>query len=527
MEASETTNTLNARIDTRRQVSALLKALCKGLYEREEPVRLALLSAIAGESIFLLGPPGVGKSLIARRLKYAFLDGISFEYLMSKFSTPDEVFGPVSIKKLKEEDKYERLTDRYLPGANIVFLDEIWKAGPAIQNALLTILNEKIYRNGEEDLKVNIQGIITASNELPPKNLNLAPIWDRFLIRLEMGNIKQFKNFLNMITDVKDVYEDDIDNALKLSIENLSKWKKQIDDIRVGPEVLNTIQLVKIKIAEHNARPANKSEQIIVHDRRWKKTIRLLRTSAFLNGRTQVDLMDCFLMNHCLWGKPAQKTVIQNMITESIAKHGYTLTVNLNVLKREVKAFQEDVERETRVYHTISEEQLMIIDDEYFQLQKTENRFQGVYISIKQYRQLSIEGEVVINFYDENKNLVNRIRVSKGKQKHTIIVNHDAEQNVYKLQTKLADKKEVIMKAPHVVLQKYWDEQYQKLTNFIDKQILNMSENQPEALNGLEGNLFVDAEHAGIVKQNFDEVFEQLKNLKLQLEKLQFSYTNI
>lgn len=183
-------------IQLSQRVRQLLDGLCEGLYEREESIRLALLSAIAGESIFLLGPPGVGKSLVARRLKHAFKDGISFEYLMSKFSTPDEVFGPVSIKKLKDEDKYERLTEGYLPQANVVFLDEIWKAGPAIQNALLTILNEKIYRNGQEDMQVNLRGIITASNELPPTNQNLAPIWDRFLIRLELDNIKQFQHFL-------------------------------------------------------------------------------------------------------------------------------------------------------------------------------------------------------------------------------------------------------------------------------------------------------------------------------------------
>ncbi len=509
------------------KVQGLLKQLCKGLYEREEAVQLALLSAIAGESIFLLGPPGVGKSLIARRLKYAFLDGVSFEYLMSKFSTPDEIFGPISIKKLKEEDKYERLTERYLPGANIVFLDEIWKAGPAIQNALLTILNEKIYRNGDEDMQVDIRGIITASNELPPKNANLAPIWDRFLIRLELGNIKKFGNFLTMITDTKDVYEDDIPDALKLSKKELDQWSKEIDAIEIGPEVLNTIQLVKIKLEEHNVRINNSGNPIIVHDRRWKKMIRLMRTAAFLNGRNKVDLMDCFLMQHCLWGSPEQQQKIRDILTEAISKHGYTMAVNLSSLKKEVKEFQDDVQSEIHIAHTVSAEQLMPIHDEYFRLHKEDSKFQGTLVTIKQYRELTIGNPQVTNFYDGEKNLVNRVKASKGKKENTIIVYHDSSEMIYTLETRLIDNREIITKKPHAVVQKFWDERYQSLNSFITQQLQNMSENRPVEIDLLDKNLFVDADFASIVKKNFEEVATHLRQLQLSLEQLHFSYTNI
>lgn len=117
------------------QIKLLLKTLSQGVFEKEHIIAMALLSAIAGESIFLLGPPGTAKSLVARRLKLAFKDGVAFEYLMSRFSTPDEIFGPVSISLLKNEDRYERVVDGFLPTSTIVFLDEIWKASPSIQNS--------------------------------------------------------------------------------------------------------------------------------------------------------------------------------------------------------------------------------------------------------------------------------------------------------------------------------------------------------------------------------------------------------
>ena len=111
------------------RVRQLLEVLNERVYGKEHVIALSFLSAMAGESIFLFGPPGVAKSMVARRLKLAFRHGAAFEYLMSRFSTPDEIFGPVSISRLKDLDKYERVTEGYLPTADVVFLDEIWKAG--------------------------------------------------------------------------------------------------------------------------------------------------------------------------------------------------------------------------------------------------------------------------------------------------------------------------------------------------------------------------------------------------------------
>jgi len=203
------------------RILSLLRAINKGIYEKDTELSLSLMAALAGDSVILLGPPGVAKSMVARRLKLAFKDARSFEYLMSRFSTPDEIFGPVSISKLKDADKYERNTEGYLPTADVVFLDEIWKAGPAIQNTLLTVINEKLFRNGDTEVHLPLKLLLAASNELPTQGEGLEALWDRFIIRLECGNIKDVKSFYAMLLD--NTADGDIEVADGLQITDSAK----------------------------------------------------------------------------------------------------------------------------------------------------------------------------------------------------------------------------------------------------------------------------------------------------------------
>ena len=321
----------------------LLGEMNRGIYEKETEISLSLLAALAGESIILLGPPGVAKSMVARQLKTAFRDAQSFEYLMSRFSTPDEIFGPVSIQKLKTSDTYERAMEGYLPTADVVFLDEIWKAGPAIQNTLLTVINEKIFRNGNREMHLPLKLLVAASNELPAKGEGLEALWDRFVIRIESRPIKLEKNFRAMLleshadflgptdfTDSTDFsgftgglgHADFADNAdfsdLKITSEEYAEWTERIDKIGVKIEVLDAISAIRKSLRAVNVDEAAERRNIYVSDRRWKNIVRLLRTSAFMQDREEVDSCDLLPIYHCLWQEPEERDAIRNIVIRAL-----------------------------------------------------------------------------------------------------------------------------------------------------------------------------------------------------------------
>lgn len=315
----------------------LLGEMNRGIYEKETEISLSLLAALAGESIILLGPPGVAKSMVARQLKTAFREAQSFEYLMSRFSTPDEIFGPVSIQKLKTSDTYERAVEGYLPTADVAFLDEIWKAGPAIQNTLLTVINEKIFRNGNREMHLPLKLLVAASNELPAKGEGLEALWDRFVIRIESRPIKLEKNFRAMLleaptdflgpTDFTDSTDssgsmgksDSADfSDLKITAEEYAEWAEKICKIGVKEEVLDAISAIRKSLRAVNVDEAAERRNIYVSDRRWKNIVRLLRTSAFMQDREEVDICDLLPIYHCLWQEPEERDAIRSIVIRAL-----------------------------------------------------------------------------------------------------------------------------------------------------------------------------------------------------------------
>ena len=321
----------------------LLQEMNRGIYEKNTEISLSLLAALAGESVILLGPPGVAKSMVARQLKTAFRDAQSFEFLMSRFSTPDEIFGPVSIQKLKTSDTYERAVEGYLPTADVVFLDEIWKAGPAIQNTLLTVINEKIFRNGNREMHLPLKLLVAASNELPAKGEGLEALWDRFVIRIESRPIKLEKNFRAMLLESHADFSgstgvlghaDFADNAdfsgsmgksgstdfsdLKITAEEYAEWAEKICKIGVKEEVLDAISAIRKSLRAVNVDEAAERRNIYVSDRRWKNIVRLLRTSAFMQDREEVDICDLLPIYHCLWQEPEERDAIRSIVIRAL-----------------------------------------------------------------------------------------------------------------------------------------------------------------------------------------------------------------
>jgi MoxR-like ATPase len=519
------------------RIVQLLARLNEGVYEKENELALSLLSAVAGESVFMLGAPGVAKSLIARRLKYAFKDGKSFEYLMSRFSTPDEIFGPVAISKLKDHDKYERVVENYLPTADVVFLDEIWKAGPSIQNALLTVINEKIYRNGDTEIRVPMKALISASNELPARNEGLEALWDRFLVRLVVEGVKEIKNFNDMISMPIKTDLSDMDDSLKITDAEYKLWSAEIDKTEVPENVFNVIEVIRKKLQLHNADEKNAENQIYISDRRWRKIIRLLRTSAFLNDRTAVDLMDCFLIRDCIWNDEKQIATVKQIVNDAIEKHGYKLQVDFKSLKEELDDFQEEIKGETSFVkpETLSKLLEYKINNKVYYRVLLKGKFNydmkdliekdivdnltksDTYVRTKRWRKDMGDSDSV---WVKKSNKKNQIFLSNGQYEFD-------RAGEYGFETNEETKQKTYTRKPHKAVEKTWDKKVAQYLAVTNRQKEELENYLTKDLGHLRTNTFVNPALANIVETHLTTTQKEIEKYVLEIRKIRDDYKKL
>lgn len=337
----------------------LTTALGQGVHERDEVLKLGLLALLAGESLFILGPPGTAKSLVARRLKAALAGARAFEYLMGRFSTPEEIFGPLSIAGLRDRDVFERRTKGYLPEADVAFLDEVWRASPPIQNTLLTILNEKRFRNGDHEIHIPLKLLVAASNRAPAGEENAEAFWDRFVLRLEVGPLTTDEGFRGLVTDTADLYRPRVAPGDAFMPEEWDALQMGIDLVEIPDEVVGALSSLRRAIQESPT-------PIVVSDRRWKKASRLLRACAVAHGRASVDGQDLGLLEHVLWDRPEQKGTIQNLLVQTLEEEGWRGPENVEAYEKEVETLRGDLRALTLRERTVTTPQPVLQDGEYY-----------------------------------------------------------------------------------------------------------------------------------------------------------------
>ncbi len=295
-----------------------LANLLQGAFvDKEQVIELMLICAIAQEHLLIVGPPGTAKSeLVKRFAQLCSPRGLQaeqgcvpyFEYLLTRFTEPNEIFGPVDIKGYRERAHHRRITDNMLPRAEMAFLDEIFKANSAILNALLTILNERVFYNGSRAEEVPLLYAIGATNEVPD-DPTLAALYDRFPVRVWSDNVEE-ANFDKLFRRGWQLEKNRIRSGYKMSLGNvtttgaLRTLYRALDEVNLEPIAGHYREVVR----------RIRAEGIGLSDRRVIKLLKLIAASALQRKSLEAGCVDFWVLNH-VWHNPEQIPHLQAILS--------------------------------------------------------------------------------------------------------------------------------------------------------------------------------------------------------------------
>lgn len=277
-------------------IQQLRADLCARFPERRDVIDGAVAAVLAGEHVLLLGPPGTAKSALARAVAQAF-GGTYFERLLTKFTTPEELFGAISLKAL-EQDRFARVVTGKLPEAEFAFVDEIFKANSAILNSLLTLVNERLFHNDGQPVACPLVTMFGASNELP-EGKDLEALFDRFLLRFEVGYLLRPSN-LRLVLAAPDPVA-----TPAMKMPEMRKAQSDVAKIAITDETVDAL----IEIRE-----TCKGEGVVASDRRWKKSIKLAQASAYMAGEKKTSPEDLAILVDSLWREPKDRPKIARLV---------------------------------------------------------------------------------------------------------------------------------------------------------------------------------------------------------------------
>ncbi len=289
----------------RRLVAEVLEPMKRAFVGKDEIIDLLGVGLVGRENVFLLGPPGTAKSALVHELGRR-LSGRTFEYLLTRFTEPNELFGPFDIRKLREGELLTN-TEGMLPEASLVFLDELLNANSAILNSLLGVLNERVFRRGRETRPLPTLSVVGASNRLPEED-TLAALFDRFLMRVPCDNVPG--EHLGQVLDAG--WRLDLglhDRPASIDVEDVRRLHKALPEVdlsEVRPAVVDLVARLR-------------HAGIAISDRRAVKLQRLIAASALLSDRRKARLSDVWVLRY-IWGTVEQQEVLASVVQQALEK---------------------------------------------------------------------------------------------------------------------------------------------------------------------------------------------------------------